>query len=293
MRYYYLLLLPVFALIIVFNYFPMYGVLIAFKDYKMSSGILGSEWNNLQHFRLFFTSSLFPRIMMNTLIISAYRIIFGFPAPIILAILLNEVYNRYFKKVVQTISYLPYFMSWVVLAGIIMEILSPARGVINYVIESFGGSPIHFLAEAKYFRSVLIITGIWQGIGWGSIIYLATISSIDMEQYESAIIDGANRYHAMRHITLPSLAPIVVIMFILTLGGILNAGFDQIFNLYNPKVYAVADIIDTFVYRVGLVDMRYGYSAAVGLFKNVVGLFLVFITNFVIKKIGRSEHGIW
>ena len=234
--------------------------------------------------------------------VSLYRIIFGFPAPIILALLLNEVYNEKFKRITQTISYLPYFTSWVVLAGIMNEIFSPNRGVVNYIIMHFGGHSINFLAEASLFRPLLVSTGIWQNIGWGSIIYLGAIASISTEQYESAYMDGANRFQIVRFITIPSISSTMSVMFILSLGAILGSGgaggtfgnlFDQVFNLYNPSVYSTGDIIDTYVYRTGLLNQQYSYSTAVGLFKNVVGLVFVLTGNFIIRRLSNKEQGIW
>lgn len=221
MRWYYLFLAPALLVMILFHYKPMYGIIIAFKDYRILDGILRSPWVGLAHFRRLFESPLFYRVLSNTAIISSLRIVFGFPAPIILALLLNEVPGIRYKRVVQTISYLPHFISWVVLGGIIKEILSPSRGAVNYIISALGGKPIYFLAEAAWFRPVLIATGIWQGIGWGSIVYLAAISSIDVQQYEAARIDGASRLQQARLITLPSIMPVVTVLFLLSLSSIL------------------------------------------------------------------------
>ncbi len=276
----------------IFHYIPMYGIIMAFKNYSYRQGILGSPWNNFYHFKHFFSSPYIYRILRNTIVISIYRIIFGFPAPILFAILLNELRTLTFKKVVQSVSYLPHFMSWVVLGGIVGNILSPSRGLIAviYTLFDLGDAPLLLMSRTA-FRPVLIISGIWQSIGWGSIIYLAALSGIDPSLYESATVDGAGRLRMARHITLPSLIPVMTILLILRLGRILNAGFDQIFNLYNPAVYEVADIIDTYVYRVGILDRQYGFAAAAGLFKNVIGFALVFGTNAVIRKF--SDYGIW
>jgi len=271
----------------------MYGIVLAFKDYMIVDGILGSPWVGFKHFNRLFSSASFFELITNTLTISFQRILFGFPAPIIFALLLNEIKVEKFKKIVQSISYLPHFMSWVILGGIVMELLSPTRGVINYIITIFGGEPIYFLTEVKYFRTILIVSGIWAGVGWGSIIYLAAISGIDIQQYEAAVIEGASRFQRAIYITLPSIMPVISISFILNIGGIMNAGFDQIFNLYNPMVYKVADILDTYVYRVGIQDMEYSFSTAVGLFKNVVGLIMVVITNFITSKLSNNEYGLW
>ena len=287
---YIMLIIPV-AAIFVFRYMPMYGILLAFKDYKIRDGIWNSAWNNFAHFQMLFKSYNFIRVMKNTLIISLQRILLEFPAPILFALMINEVTHMRYKKIMQTISYLPHFISWVVLGGIISEVLSPQRGIINYIITAFGGEPIYFLTSKRLFRPILIITNIWQSVGWGSVIYLASLASVNPNLYEAAEMDGANRLQKAWNISLPSILPVVTIMFILRLGRVLNAGFDQIFNLYNPLVYEVADIIDTYVYRVGIVEARYDFTTAVGLFKNVIGILLILITNRIVKS--YSEYGIW
>lgn len=288
----YVLLLPVLILVLVFSYFPMYGITMAFKDFKIMQGIWGSDWVGLANFERLFRSPSFFQVMRNTIVISIYRLVFGFPAPILFAILVNEIVHTRFKKVVQTVAYLPHFMSWVVLGGVVRNLLSADRGIINYLIQLFGGEPIMFLTDTDWFRSILILSGIWQGVGWASIIYLATIAGIDPQLYEAAVIDGANRYQMAVKITIPSLYPVITIQLILSIGGILNAGFDQIFNLYSPMVYEVADILDTYVYRIGIAEgSDYSFATAVGLFKNVVGFGLVIFTNFVTKRI--SDNGIW
>lgn len=289
--FYYAMLAPALACFLLFNYVPMYGVIMAFKNYRFIDGILGSPWIGMENFEQLFHDMFFWRILRNTLIISGLHILFGFPAPIVLALLFNELRSSRFKKIVQTISYLPHFMSWVILSGIMIELLSPSRGALNYMITLFGGKPIHFLANSDTFVGVLVASHLWQTVGWGSIIYLAAIAGINQDQYESATIDGANRFHQMRYITLPSLVPVMTVLFILNIGGVMNAGFDQIFNLYNPAVYSVADIIDTYVYRIGLIDTKYGFSTAVGLFKNAVALVLVVGTNYIVRRF--NEYGIW
>ena len=293
MRYYYLLLLPAIAFFVIFHYVPMYGVLLAFKNFRFAAGIIKSPWVGFAHFERLFTSVSFWEVLRNTLVISFLRLIFGFPAPIIFAILINEILSITMKKTLQTISYLPHFISWVVMGGIMIELLSPSRGAVNWILTKFGGDPIYFLTIPDYFRGILVVTGIYKGVGWGSIIYLAAISGIDLEQYDSAYIDGATRFHMIRYIILPSLAHVIIIIFILNLGQILNAGFDQIFNLYNPMVYSVGDIIDTYVYRIGLLQMQYSFSTAVGLFKNVVGFTLVVSVNYISKRIGDSGYGLF
>jgi putative aldouronate transport system permease protein len=287
----YLFFLIPAASLFIFHYIPIYGIIIAFKDYRIGSGILGSQWNNFNHFKLMFANPFFPRILRNTLVISILRLIFGFPAPIMLALLINEVARMSVKRVVQSISYLPHFMSWVVLAGILIEVISPQRGIVGFIYTLLGKQPPNLLTDSRLFRPLLVLTGIWKDVGWGTIIYLASISSIDPGLYESSSIDGANRLQRAIYITIPSLIPVITILIILQIGGVLNAGFDQIFNLYNPLVYEVGDIIDTYVYRVGLIDRRFDFSTAVGLFKNAIGILLLVGTNAIIKRF--SEYGIW
>ena len=291
-RYLFVLLAAALVWTIIFRYVPMYGVIIAFKKYRFFDGIWGSEWVGLHHFtRMFSGTTDFGRVFRNTVLISLYRLFWGFPAPIILALLLNEVRQRHFKRTVQTISYLPHFLSWVVLGGMIRSILSPSTGVVNSIIEGLGGDRIHFLANVEWFVTVLISTGVWQQVGWGSIIFLAAIAGVDPQLHESAIVDGAGKLRQAWSITIPSIIPVIIIMFILRVSDILDAGFDQIFLLYNPAVYEVADIIDTYVYRVGLGELQYSFAAAVGLFKNVIGLILVLIVNRIAKTFG--EYGLW
>ena len=292
-KYNYLFFLPAAAIIIIFHYIPMYGITIAFKDFMIRKGILGSPWIGLYHFQRLFESGKFWQVLNNTIIISLLKLVFGFPAPVLFAIFINEIRNMKFKKAVQTISYLPHFLSWVVVAGMLMDLLSPSHGVINYIIQLFGGAPVYFMAEPDYFRSILVVTDIWKEVGWATIIYLAAIAGIEQDQYDSAFMDGANRFQVMRHITLPSILSVVTIVFILRLGKLLNAGFDQVFNLYNDAVRTTGDIIDTFVYRQGILDMNYSYSTAVSLFKNIIGLVLVLGSNLVIRKISHGENGLW
>lgn len=291
-RHYYFLLIPVVAYFIIFQYIPMYGITIAFKEYSFSRGILGSPWVGLENFKRFFNSEYCFAIIRNTVVISLLKLAFDFPAPILFALLLNELRKQTFKKIVQTVSYLPYFISWVVLGGIIKDLLSPAStGVVNSIITLTGGKPIYFLTEPGYFRSILVTSDVWVTVGWSSVIYLAAIVSIDIGQYEAAFIDGANRFKQAFYITLPGIFPIILIVFILNLGNILNAGFDQILNLYNPIVYSVGDIIDTYIYRVGLLDMSYGYSCAINLFKNIIGFSFVVGANSIVRRF--SENSLW
>ena len=286
-------LLALFAIVIayfvIFKYIPMYGVTLAFKNFRLKLGILRSPWAGLKHFRLLFSTPSFFEVLGNTVSISLLRIVFGFPAPILLALLLNELRDGPFKKTVQTVSYLPHFLSWVVLGGIFTRFLSPSTGFVNMIIKTLGGEPIFFLGNPSTYVPTIIVTDIWQGIGWGSIVYLAAISGISPELYESAMLDGASRWQKMWYITVPSIMPTIMVLFIMRMGGVLNGGFDQIFNTYNDAVMKVADILDTYVYRRGLTSMQYEFSAAAGLFKTGVGFIFVFGTNMLARKLGESS----
>ncbi|WP_105618246.1 ABC transporter permease [Vallitalea okinawensis] len=290
-RYLLLLLLPGIIFFIVFKYIPMYGLQIAFKDYKFLLGIHESPWIGLDTFRKMFAMESFWQVFRNTLVISFYQLVIGFPAPIIFALLLNEVRKMKFKKVVQTISYLPHFVSWVVLGGLFMQFLSPSIGPINILIKALGGQPIYFLADTDWFRTVLVSTEVWKGLGWNSIIYLAALSGIDPALYEAAKIDGAGRFKQVIHVTIPSLIPIITIMIIFATGKVVNDNFDQVFNLYNPAVYSVGDVLSTYTYRRGVVNMEYSFATAVGLFKNVISFGLVVGTNYIARRI--NDYGLW
>lgn len=293
-RYLHLMVLPCMAYFILFKYFPMYGVSIAFKNYEPVGGfwgILNAPWVGLDNFRRFFGSIYFGRLLRNTLLISLYRLVFSFPAPIIMAILINEINNTFFKRTVQTITYMPHFLSWVIVSGLLIVLLSPVSGPVKYIADVFGVKPVNFLSDARYFRSLLVGSEIWKGVGWGTIIYLAAITGLDQEIYEAATIDGATRIQRIFHITLPQLTPIISIMFILAVGRILDENFEQIFNMYNPSVYEVADVFETYVYRTGIVNAQYSYSAAVGLFKSVVSLLMVVLSNKVAHLLGGE--GLW
>jgi putative aldouronate transport system permease protein len=269
----------------------MYGILMAFKDFYPAKGIWGSKWVGMENFKYLFSGMYFIPVLKNTLIISFWKLIFGFPAPIILCIFLNEVRHVKFKMAIQTFTYLPHFISWVVLAGIVMEILSPSRGLVNYILSFFGIEPIFFVADTHWFRTVLVGSSIWREIGWQSVIYLAAVTGIDQELYDVAELDGAGRLRRIWSITLPSLAPIIIIMFIFASGSIVNDDFDQIYNLLNAKVLSVGEVISTYTYREGLQQMNYSYATAVGLFKNVIALGLVTITNFISRKF--SGNSLW
>jgi len=291
MKMLYILLLLPFLNLAIFHYAPLYGIIISFKDFKPGIGIWDSPWNQFGHFKSMFNDFVFLRALRNTLIISVLRLLVGFTFPIIFALLINEITKTRFKRAVQSISYFPHFMSWVIIAGMVVEVFSPERGVVNYIITLFGGSPVNFLSSKVFFIPILLISDVWKEVGWASIIYLASITSISPDIYEAAETDGANRFHKMIHITLPALVPVITILFLLRLGHILSGGFDQILNMYSPLVYEVGDIIDTYVYRSGLVDFRMDYAAAVGLFKNVVGIVLLITVNQIVRKF--NDYGVW
>ncbi len=286
----YLLALPGMLYYLVFHYAPMYGAMIAFKDFKVSLGVWGSPWVGLKNFISFFSSFYFVRIMRNTLLLSLYSVLFAFPVPIIFALLLNELRSQRFKKLVQTITYIPHFISMIVICGMIISFTS-TTGIINKLIIQFGGEAVSFLGKSEYFRSVYIVSDIWQGFGWNSIVYLAALTNVSPELYEAARVDGAGRFKQLIHITLPGIMPTIVIMFILRLGHFMNVGFEKVFLLYNPSIYETADIISTFVYRRGIQEASFSYSAAVGLFNSVINLFLVICSNSISKWL--TESSLW
>lgn len=271
----------------------MFGVIIAFKNFNFLDGIWGSKWVGLTNFKRFLLNGDFWIVFKNTIIISMLRVAFGFPIPIIFALLLNEIRSQKFKKVVQTISYLPHFISWVVVSGILFTIFS-SDGMLNKLIETLGGHSVtSFLSNANYFRSFLVGTAIWKELGWSAIIYLAALSGVDPQLYEAGIMDGTNRAQQLWHITIPSIRNVISIMFVLNFANVLNAGFDQVLVLINPAVSGVAEIIDYYIYRVGILQVNnYSYATAVGLFKSVLSLALVLITNWGAKKIDE-EGAIW
>lgn len=288
-----LMFLPGLLYFIIFHYLPMYGTVLAFKDFRISEGIWGSPWVGFRHFEYAFDDLGFINALRNTLIISLLKLVLGFPAPIIFAILLNEIGRSTFKKFVQTVSYLPHFISWVVLGGVFISFLS-LNGPLNLILEMFGFAPRIFMSEENGFVAILILTDIWKGFGWGAIIYIAALAGLDPSMYEAAVIDGANRWHRIRYITLPSLVPVMTILIILSMSGILDAGFDQIFNMYNSRVVDVSEIIDTYVYKKGLVDADYSYATAIGLFKSIVALVMIVISNKIANTIrGKEADALW
>ncbi|MGG1513954.1 ABC transporter permease subunit [Paenibacillus oryzisoli] len=287
-KYLYLMMVPVILYYIVFHYAPMYGALIAFKDYSPMKGIMGSDWVGLKHFKDFFGSFYFWRILKNTLVISLYSLVFEFPAPIILALLINEVRSKAFKRVAQTITYMPYFISLVVICGIITDFTN-ADGVINKLMMLFGYDGQAMLQKQELFRPIYILSEIWQRIGWESIIYIAALMGIDQEQYEAAHMDGASRWKQIVNITLPGIMPTITIMLILRMGNLLNVGFEKIILLYNPVTYETADVISSFVYRKGLLEFGWSYSSAVGLFNSVINLILLVTANYISRKVNESS----
>jgi putative aldouronate transport system permease protein len=286
----YMMMIPALAYYIIFHYGPMYGAIIAFKDYSPSNGIWGSEWVGLEHFKDFFSGFYFWRIFKNTLLISLYSLVFGFPAPIILALLINELRSSGFKRIVQSITYMPYFISLIVICGIIKDFTN-SGGIINSLFAYFGGDGKTMLQNPDYFRPIYIVSEIWQHFGWESIIYLAALSGIDQEQYEAAKIDGAGRFRQMLSVTLPGILPTITILLILRIGSLLNVGFEKIILLYNPSIYDTADVISSYVYRKGLIEFNWSFSASVGLFNSLINLSLLILANYISRKI--SENSLW
>lgn len=281
------MVLPVIIYFILFAYKPMYGIIIAFQDFKPQLGIMRSEWVGLENFRRFFSDPSAKRVIVNTFRISVWSIVIGFPAPILLALLINEIKNKAFKRVVQTVTYMPYFISMVVMCSLI-KVFTQSDGFISELLSNFGIVQTNLLANKSFFIPIYIISGVWQTVGWDSIIYLAALSGIDQEQYEAARIDGAGRLKQMIHVTLPGIKSTIVILFILRMGGILNVGFEKILLLYSPSTYQVADVISTYVYRMGILNADFSYSTAIGLFNNVVNILVLVFTNKIAKKMTNS-----
>lgn len=290
-RYLYLMIIPIIVWLIIFKYGPMYGIIIAFKDYKISQGIFGSTWVGFKHFIAIFTSPDYYDLLRNSLLLNLYGLIFSFPIPIFLALLLNEVKNKLFKKVVQSILYLPHFLSWIILGGIVIQLLSPSTGAVNSIIKAFGGQPIYFLADTFWWPVAFIGSSIWKESGWGTIIYLAAISNVDPELFEAARIDGANKFRQIWHITLPAIKPTVAILLIMRMGGMMDVGFEHVYILSNPMVRSVSDVFSTYVFRMGIERIQYSYTAALGLFQSIIGLILIIITNSIVRWLG--EDGLW
>lgn len=285
----YLFVLPAVVWYIIFAYGPLYGLQIAFKDFNGALGIWGSPWVGLKHFRNFFSSYYFWPLIRNTILLSTYSLAAGFPIPIILALMLNEVKSYRYKKFVQTVTYAPHFISTVVMVGMITIVMSPSNGIINNVIRALGGETVFFLTDPAKFRHIYVWSGVWQGAGWGSIIYLAALSGVDPEQHEAAIIDGASRIQRIWYINIPVLLPTMSILLILNAGSILNVGFEKVFLLQNDLVRDVAEVISTYVYKRGLIKAEYSFSSAVGLFNNVVNFILIITVNGITRQLSGNS----
>jgi putative aldouronate transport system permease protein len=288
---YSLLLLPVLYYII-FKYGPMLGNIIAFRQFVPGGSWLGDEWVGFKYFQMFITDNEFWGVFRNTLVISITSLIFSFPIPIIFALLLNEVKNVFFKRSIQTISYLPHFLSIVVVASMIMDFTSPSSGILNKVVAMFsGGHTIPFMQESQYFVPIYVISGIWQEMGWGAILYLAALTGINTELYEAAEIDGAGKWKQTLHVTIPGIMPTIAILFILNLGNVLNVGFEKILLLYNPAIYDTADVISTYLYRIGFTNNSFSYATAIGLFESIIGLVLIILANKLTRKF--ADTSLW
>ena len=290
-RYLYLFLVPVVLYFLIFRYLPMLGTVMAFQNFKIARGIFDSPWVGFKHFISLFSSTDFWGVLSNTVTFNIYLIAFGFPVPIILAILLNEIRSRYFKNAVQSILYIPHFISWIVLGGIFIGLLSPSSGIVNSMLTALGFKPVFFMADPGWWTVWFVISAIWQGAGWGTIIYLAAISGLDTEMYEAATIDGAGRFTQILRITLPSLMPTIAVMLILRTASIMDVGFEHVYALQNDAVRISTDVISTYVYRMGVQGGLFSYTTAVGLFQSVVGMLVVLATNRAIKAMGQD--GLW
>lgn len=285
----YLLLIPPLTYYLVFRYIPIYNAQIAFKDFRPLLGVEGSPWIGFQHFETFFNSYYFSQLIFNTVFFSTAKLILGMPVAIILAIAIHESRFMLFRSLVQTVTYLPHFISWVIMFGLLLGLLSPGNGMINETIKSLGGQPISFLTAPDWFRQIVISSDIWKETGWSTILYLAALIGINPDLYEAAAVDGASRWRRIWHISLPGIIPVMVLITLLRLGNILDAGFNQIFVLYSVPVYSVGDIIDTWVYRSGILDFQFSLATAVGLFKGVFGLILIVVANQVAKRVANQS----
>jgi putative aldouronate transport system permease protein len=291
-RYLYMLLVPILAYYVTFKYAPMFGEIIAFKNYRFADGIWGSQWVGFKHFERLFTSPDFFKVLKNTLLLNVYSIVFAFPVPIVLAIILNEVRIEWYKRTIQNLLYIPHFISWVVLGGIVIALLSPSTGVVNIaLVKLFGIEPIYFMASNFWWPIAFILSGIWQNAGWGTILYLAAMAGIDPQLYEAAKIDGASKLRRIWHVTLPGIRSTIAILLILRVGQMMDVGFEHIFVMQNKAVYEVSNVISTYVYHVGLEGLQYSYTTALGLFQSIIGLILIVSVNKIIKAMG--ENGLW
>lgn len=285
----YLFVLPAFLVILIFSYGPMYGIIIAFKDYMPSLGILGSPWVGLKHFQSFFESYYFWDLIKNTLGISVYSLIVGFPLPIILALVLNEIKDGPFKKITQTVTYAPNFIAVVVMVGMIIAFLSPSTGMINHFLEFAGLQRINFMTDPKWFKTIYVLSGVWQGTGWGSVIYLAALSGVDTQLHEAATIDGASRLQRVWYINLPTIMPTMVILLIMSFGSLMSVGFEKVILMQNPLNMESSNVIATFVYQQGLLDAQYSFASAVGLFNSVINSILLISVNSIAKRLSNSS----
>ena len=288
-RWFYLLLIPPLLYYLIFRYIPIYNAQIAFKDFFALKGVEGSPWIGFQHFETFFKSFYFNELIVNTIVFSTAKLLLGLPIAIVLALAIHESQFLLFRSLVQTITYLPHFLSWVIMLGLLLALLSPSSGMINETIKSLGGQPIPFLTTPAWFRQVVILSDIWKETGWSTILYLAALLGINPDLYEAAAVDGASRWRRIWHISLPGIIPVVVLVTLLRLGNILDAGFSQIFVLYSVPVYSVGDIIDTWVYRSGVLDFQFSLATAVGLFKGAIGLILILVANQVAKRTAQQS----
>jgi len=288
-KYLWLLFLPCLLYYAIFKYAPMFGLVITFKNYNVFKGIWASEWVGFKYYRMFFENPDFWVLMKNTVLLGVYKLVFGFPAPIILALLLNEVRNAVFKKWVQTVSYLPHFISNVIVASMVIMFLSPNGGIIDELITALGGKPVNFMMEPGWFRPVYVLSEIWQHIGWETIIFLAALTAVDPQLYEAASIDGANRWRKLWHVTLPGIAPTIMIILILDIGKVLEIGFEKVFLMYNPAIYDTADIISTYVYRVGMEQGNFSYASSIDLFMGVISFIFIFSANFISRRLGGTS----
>ncbi len=287
----YLLLIPGLAVMLVFRYVPMLGTIIAFKDYNLFDGIWGSPWAGLKHFKELMDQPKFWEVLRNTLLINLYKLVFQFPLPIILALMINEVRNLAFKRVTQSVSYLPHFLSWVIISALFINLLSPQTGVLKGLFSFLGMQDIMMIADERFFRSVLVLSAAWKETGWSSIIYLSAILSIDTGQYEAARIDGAGKMRQIWHITLPGIRNVIIFIILLRIGSALGNDLEQVLMFYSPFVYSVGDVIGTYVYRIGLTEMKYSFTTAIGLFQSVIGMTLIATANYFSKKFG--ERSLW
>ncbi|MGO4182913.1 ABC transporter permease [Paenibacillus sp. TAF43_2] len=290
-RFLYMLLVPVAIYLLLFKYAPMAGEIIAFKNYRLSDGIWGSSWVGFQQFEKLFASREFYIVLKNTLLLNLYSLLFAFPAPILLAIMLNEVRAEWYKRTLQNLLYIPHFISWIVLGSIIIALLSPSTGIVNYLLQAFGIEPIYFMADKLWWPVTFIVSGIWKEAGFGTILYLAAMASIDPTLYEAAKIDGANKIRQIWHVTLPGIRSTIAILLILQVGKMMDVGFEQVYALRNPAVTSVAEVISTFVYTRGIVNLQYSYTTALGLFQSLIALILIVSVNRIIKALG--ERGLW